>query len=156
VDETVREVAERDVLREHFWTDLLECARERTQLHANITPNPGNFVGTGAGRGGLGLNYVIRQHEGQVELYIDRGDKQQNEDIFDRFTAHKEEIETEFGGPLSWERLDAKRACRIACRTLTGGYRDPEDHWPEIHRRMIEAMMRLERALRPHIEKLPR
>jgi len=34
-----------------------------------------------------------------------------------------------------------------------GGYRD-EERWPQIHEAMVDAMIRLEKALKPYISKL--
>jgi ribosome-associated translation inhibitor RaiA len=65
----------------------------------------------------------------------------------------KDEIETKFGGPLNWQRLDDKSACRISIQLDNGGIRD-EESWPEIQDAMIDAMIRLERALKPNISKL--
>jgi hypothetical protein len=62
-------------------------------------------------------------------------------------------IESDFGEPLLWQRIEGKRACRIKKEIDIGGYRD-EDKWPEVQDAMIDAMIRLEKALRPHIEKL--
>lgn len=50
----------------------------------------------------------------RVEIYIDCGDKTKNEQILDCLLQHKEEIEARVGGELSWERLESRRACRIA------------------------------------------
>jgi hypothetical protein len=50
----------------------------------------------------------------RVEVYLDTGDKMKNEALFDALYATKDEIEKEYGRELSWERLDQKRACRIA------------------------------------------
>lgn len=50
----------------------------------------------------------------RVEAYIDCGDKTQNEKLFDCLLAEKDSIEAEFGSVLSWERLDSRRACRVA------------------------------------------
>ena len=154
--ETKKELAERHILRKKFWTLLLELAREETKLHANISPSSYNWVGTGAGYSGLGYNYSVTQHATQVELYIDRGKdaKEENKAIFDSLAAHKEEVEAVFGEPLEWERLDLKRACRIVKRFEEGGYRDDEEEWEEIQAPMINAMIRLEKALKPHIGKL--
>lgn len=50
----------------------------------------------------------------RAEIYIDMGDKAKNEALFDLLLARQDEIQREFGGPLAWERLDTKRACRVA------------------------------------------
>ena len=101
---------------------------------------------------GLPFVYAIGQHEGRVELYIDRGTGTvaENKDIFDRIHRHKEDIEKTFGDQLSWERLDDKQGSRIAYTTTAGGYRSDESQWPAIQ----DAMIRLEMALAPRLEKL--
>jgi hypothetical protein len=50
----------------------------------------------------------------RTEVYIDWEDKAKNELIFDALFNNKEEIEREFGAELKWERLENKRACRVA------------------------------------------
>jgi len=153
---TKKDLAERYSIRERFWAQLLERAKEKTKLHATISPGQYGWVGTGAGRRGLGFNYSVRQHDGKAELYIDRGKdgEEENKAIFDTLAKSKEDIEAAFGGPLEWQRLEAKRACRIAKQIDVGGYRDDPSKWPEIHEAMIDSMIRLEKALRPHIAKL--
>ncbi len=155
VGETKKELAERYVIRQAFWSLLLERAKERTKLHANISPGQYSWIGTSAGRRGLGFNYAVRQHEASVELYIDRGKDadEENKTIFDTLVASKDDIEATFGEPLEWQRLESKRACRIRKEIELGGYRD-EAQWPKIQDAMIDAMIRLEKALKPHIAKL--
>jgi hypothetical protein len=156
VGKTKQEIAERYIIREHFWTQLLNLSKQKTKLHANISPTQHNWLGTSAGKQGLGFNYSIRKNEAQVELYIDRGKErgEENKSIFDNLFKHKEEIERAFGEPLDWERLEGKRACRIRKRITVGGYRDEEEKWPIIHEAMVDAMIRLERSLKPYINKL--
>lgn len=50
----------------------------------------------------------------RAEVYLDTGDKAKNEAIFDWMHARSIEIEAAFGETLSWEKLDTRRACRIA------------------------------------------
>jgi hypothetical protein len=147
--------AERYSLRYEFWTELLAKSKEKTQLHTHISPGKFHWVGTSVGKNGLAWNYAIRKHDADAELYIDRGKNadEENKAIFDQLAASKPEIEATFGEPLDWQRLEGKRACRIKKMILIGGYRD-KDKWPEIQEAMIDAMIRLEKALRPHIDKL--
>lgn len=151
-----KERSERYSLRKHFWQKLLERAKEKTSLHANISPNEFSWVGTSSGVKGLSLNYVTGQHEGRVELYIDRsGDGQEVvKQIFDSLHAKKTIIEQAFGEELYWQRLDDKRASRISFTTKIGGYRDDEQKWPEIQDAMIELMMTFEKSLRPHLDSM--
>ncbi len=51
------------------------------------------------------------------ELYLDTGNKDKNKELFDHLFEKKDEIENKLG-TLSWERLDDRRACRIAEYTI--------------------------------------
>lgn len=146
--------AERYDVRHKFWEGLVAVCRARKSRHANIKPGSYHWLGASSGIRGLGLNYVVVQEYGIVELYIDRGDAAENKRIFDQLQARKDEIEKAFTGPLSWERLDAKRACRIKHVIELGGYRSPESEWLAIQSEMVETMTRLEAALKPGLAML--
>lgn len=150
---TKKEYAERHQIRNRFWTLLLEKAKAKTKLHANISPGMYSWVGTGSGIRGVTYNYVVGQHDSKVELYIDKGTAAENKEIFDKLKDKKETIERSFGGRLSWERLDTKRASRIARHFEKGGYRD-EANWEAIADVMIDAMIALERSLSPLIARM--
>ena len=154
--EKKKEIAERYLIRKSFWTGLLDRAKAKTKLHAGISPGQYNWVGTGAGLpAGLNLNYVIRRHDGQVELYIDADQEtgEGNTEIFNKLLTHKDAIERDFGEPLEWESLEGKRACRIRKNVAAGGWQD-EDKWPEAQEQMVDAMIMLEKALRPQLDSL--
>lgn len=153
IGEQKKELAQRHVLRLEFWRQLLERARQRISLHARVSPSKESWVSAGAGISGLGFNYVIRMEDAQVELYIDRGDAEENKKIFDLLFARKEQIEGAFGAPLDWQRLDDRRASRIRYVLANGGLRD-RDRWPEIQDAMIDAMVAFAKALRPEIKRL--
>jgi len=154
--ETKKEYAERHYLRKEFWVHLLEMAKAKTKLHSNISPNIYSWIGTGAGIGGVSYNYVIGKHDSKIELYIDKdkGDGLENKAIFDQLYKNKKEIEEKFGGELSWEKLEGKRASRIAKYFSNGGFRSEKEKWDEIGGPMIDGMIKMVDALSPYIEKI--
>ena len=143
-----QEIAERYDIRKQWWTQLV--ALPGAKLHAHITPGQYSWIGVSSGIRGLGFNYMVTKTDCGVELYIDRGKdcEEENEAIFDQLCQSKSEIESSISFPITWQRLDARRACRIRIN-ITGGYRSPEDEWPAIQQRMTEAMIQFEAALKP-------
>lgn len=61
----------------------------------------------------IGYSFAL-QNRFRIELYIDTGTKEENKAIFDQLFSQRVEIEAEIGKKLSWERIDKKRASRIA------------------------------------------
>lgn len=151
--EAKRGLAERDLVRREFWTLLLERARERTRLHARISPGIENWVSASSGQRGLSWNYVVRQHEVQVELYIDRGTAEENAAVIEQLLSHRAAVEQACGHELDWQRLEAKRACRIRHNLPIGGWKDRE-RWPVIVDQAIDAMVAFEAALRGPVSSL--
>jgi hypothetical protein len=155
VGDTKKKFVERYALRHHFWETLLERAKPITKLHANISPSDYSWISAGAGKYGLGYLYATTKHGNTVELVIDRGkdSEEENQGIFEQLKSNREKIEKAFGGTLDWYSQDGVRLRRIRF-PQTGGYRDDEGNWPEIQDKMIDAMTRLERALRPFVQAL--
>lgn len=150
-----KDLAERHVLRLRFWEQLLARAKEKGFiLHASISPSKGNWIATGAGKVGLLYLYrVLLDQKTAVELYIDTQSKEQNKYIFDSLHSKKEKIESDFGGPILWERDDHIRASRIRVFIEKGGLKE-EHKWASIQGTMIDAMNHLSRALKLHIQSL--
>jgi hypothetical protein len=63
---------------------------------------------------GYTTSSFTRNRRPRVDLYIDTGDRERNKAIFDALFARRIQIEEAFGETLRWERLDTKRAARIA------------------------------------------
>ena len=143
-----QEMAERYDIRKQWWSHLVQLPGAK--LHAHITPGQYSWLGTSSGVRGLNLNYSVTQNECGVELYIDRGKdcEEENEAIFDQLLESKDKVQAAVSFPLSWQRLDGRRACRIRI-DLPGGYRSPDSEWPEIQQRMTDAMTELEVAFKP-------
>ena len=155
IGKTKKNLSERYVIRGRWWTQLLEHAKTRSKLHANISPCEHNWVGTSAGKRGLTFNYTVTRTDSNVELYIDRGkeSEEENKSIFNKLFQSKDEIEKAFGDEINWQSLEGKRACRIK-KQVKGGYKDDEETWPEIHEKIVDVMIRFHKALKPYIQKL--
>lgn len=151
ISEEKEKLAEGERLRQRFWVGLLERAKDLTQLHAGRpSGGTGMFVYTGVKN--LMLTYGIHRRKAWVGLVI-RGGHGPARQVFRELEAHASEIDTAFGQPLEWWEPDDRPNCTIGIQIVRGGYRD-EEQWPEIQDEMIDAMIRLENALRPYLDKL--
>lgn len=155
--EEKKQYAQRHILRKEFWTKLLEKAKERTKLHSNVSPSIYSWVGAGAGKSGISYNYVITNKYGSCEVYLNRGPDFEEPNInkirFSELYKHKSKIEKEFGKKLNWEKLEGRRASRISIKFEGEGLKD-KDKWDKLQDKMIDAMIRLEKALKRFIRVL--
>jgi len=140
----------RHVIRLDFWKTLLAELNDRISLFHNISPGKYNWIGAGSGVRGLGFNFAISKNYVRCEIYIDRGDKEENLLIFDYLLTRQESLEEVFGGPLVWQRLETKRACRIKYEDDTINVFNRDD-WSRAVQFMVDGMVRLEGAVRPQL-----
>jgi hypothetical protein len=158
--ERKKELAERHLMRLRFWESLLHLASAKgVKTHDSRSPSKEHWITAGAGRSGVGFNYLIwtSQKQVAVEVYIDTGDEAQNKIYFDQLYSEAGKIEAEFGDTLVWERLDEKQASRIRyVIMLDTVLRDSEDKWLDVQDKMIDAMHRLASTFRSRIEALPK
>jgi hypothetical protein len=149
------ESARADIFR-RFWTQLIERSKARTQVVAGRTGIPDSWLDGSAGRNGFKFTFSMKKESNSVELYIDRGKGTEEQTLatFRALEARKSEIELAFGGPLEWQDLPQSRGCRI-CFIQPGGWRSSEDAWHGIQDLMIDAMARLEKAIRNEVLRLP-
>ena len=131
-----------------FWEALLAHANGRSDLHAGISSNRYNWLGTR--KHGQWWNYVVLQDSTRAELYLNAPAAEENKALFDVLHAERERIEAEFGGELFWQRLDDKRASRISF-AVPGGWVDNQS-WPAAIDQGVAAMQRLYEALSPRVK----
>lgn len=148
--ETIEKLAERHVKRREFWTLLLEESNKKTPLFSNISPSKDHWISAGAGVSGVVYQYLIAKDEARVQLAIEGPDQTRNKRIFDSIHKAKEEIEKDFGEQLTWNRLDNKKSSYITKTVVDKGLRDTEE-WPRIIDKLVETMVRFEKALAKHI-----
>jgi len=99
-----------------FWTIFLEQLKENSPGLTNAKKgSPQNWCAISAGRNGFSYSVAFKS-KGRlsVELYIDTGEREKNEDFFDRLYEQREVVEKELGMSLSWERMEGAQACRVA------------------------------------------
>ena len=144
---------ERHFIRKKWWTKLV--ANSAAKSHAHISPSTNSWITTSSGIRGLDLVYIANKSKSGAELYIDRGKDSQEENkmIFDQLKTYQAQIDKNIDSFVDWQRLDSRRACRIRI-DIDGGYRSPDDEWPQIQEKMIKAMNQLEVALKPALKTL--
>ncbi len=148
-------ISERGQAYHDFFTALLE---ELKKVNPNITRvksvGYGNWFSFSAGRAGFG--YSINFSMGgrfRVELYIDTGEKETNERILARLEEDASSIEQVIGEKLSWEKLEGKRACRVALYR-PGAITDNSEMMSDLRHWACENMGRFRKVFMPKIKKL--
>lgn len=152
--EAATEEKARNKVRRQFWTELLRAAAPKVTRFANISPNHFHYVSAGSGLRGVPFNFVATRSYGRVELYIDRGDRDENKAVFDELHLQRATIEASFGATLTWERLDNKRASRIKSEMLGDVFDDA--HRSEMIAFMVDAMSRLESSFKEPLAAIQR
>jgi hypothetical protein len=109
------EPSEKGAAYKAFFQKLLDELREKHKFTNAKLGQAQNWYSFSAGI--PGFKYAVNfasTCELRVELYIDFEDETLNGAAFDALLADKAAIEASFGAPLRRERLDGRRACRIA------------------------------------------
>ena len=92
-----------------FWK-LVKDDLQRHNIHLFDNVSPRAQFNFGFWKGKAKFAMVIGRYAPRVEFYFS-DDKEKK--LFDAMYAHKEEIESQFDGEITWERLDGKKASRI-------------------------------------------
>ena len=94
-------------------------------------------VAMGTSDAHIAIDLVNKDSRIVVECYIS-----DNKDLFDTFADHKDEIETELGFELIWDRLDGKKASRIKYR-IEGLNFDDHSNYNELMNQTIDAAVKM-------------
>ena len=86
----------------------------------------------------------------RIEVYIDSTDKDWNKTLFDRLMERKKSIESELSESLEWQRLDDRRASRIAV-VRRGSIDDDPETLKEIEDWMIDKLLDFKRVFNPRL-----
>lgn len=153
---TGEEIAEREILRDKFWKELLPMMNARSNLFSGINTGGNHYdhwLTAGAGISGLGYTFVITKRYASVELGINKPEKDDNKKIYDQLLSNRESIESKFGNELSWQRLDDKKMSRITYKMDNVNIFNSED-WPKMQDFLVENMIKFSNAIKNYINGL--
>ena len=108
--------SERQIRYQKFFSNLIERIKARPPRVTNLSRiGYDSWVSTSSGKSGFtfGLAFTASKRF-QIELYIDLGNRLANKNAFDELLSSRESIDEELEATLDWQRLDNRRASRIA------------------------------------------
>jgi predicted type IV restriction endonuclease len=140
------QIADIQKLRIRFNEGFIPKINAKTNLFSKVSPNTANFS-VCATRSGLLFCYIILNNKSRIELQTLR------KDIFDALYKFKVEIEKEIGFPLEWHRNDDNKYSFIKKWFDNGGLNSQES-WPKLQDEMADAMLKIEKAMRPRYESM--
>jgi len=98
----------------------------------------------------IGFSFA-RKSRFRIESYIDTGDQSQNKCIFDNLYNYKAGIETKLGEPLSWERLDSRKASRVALYQEKASIMNTPEDLAKLQDWSAKMMVRFYWAIAPYL-----
>ena len=105
--ETPSATSERSEAYRDFFQSLIDILREKHQFTNARKSQPQNWYSFATGYSGImyGANFTGQRHA-RVEVYLGTQDAARNLQLLEDLEAHKDEIESELGQTLDWQRLE--------------------------------------------------
>ncbi|EGU0150177.1 DUF4268 domain-containing protein [Vibrio parahaemolyticus] len=137
----------RHSVRREYWEQALEVFQKSDcNLYDNISTTKDHWLCAGSGVTGCPFSLIFNQKELRVELWLSRSNGEENKWLFDQLFEQKEQIDSAFGEPLEWLRLDDKKQSRIQFSCKVEGFN--KDIWHDHITWHLEHMVKLEKALK--------
>lgn len=137
----------RHSVRREYWEQALEVFQKSDcNLYDNISTTKDHWLCAGSGVTGCPFSLIFNQKELRVELWLSRSNGEENKWLFDQLFEQKDQIDSAFGKPLEWLRLDDKKQSRIQFSCKVEGFN--KDIWHDHITWHLEHMVKLEKALK--------
>lgn len=137
--------------RNKFWISLLEKSRHKTDLFSDNKGTTQTNLNASIPGSDFKYGYNVKKHQARVAIYIDTPDKEENERKFRKLESKKDHIENDFSNELNWEISPSTRFCKIETIVSEEYGWDDEENWDELQEEMIDTMILLDKAFKPHI-----
>lgn len=145
----------RHKLRLAFWEQALDALGDSAcSLYNNVNPGKDHWLSAGSGLRACPYTMIFAVKEVRVELDMSRSVTAENKFIFDTLYQQKDAIESKFGQPLEWLRMDEKKASRVQLSHAVDGY--DKANWPEMIAWLVEHLSLLEGAFKGALQEVSR
>lgn len=134
--------SERGEVYRAFFQELIDQLREEHRFTRARKGQAQSWYTFASGHAGIGYSSSFAQGgRARAEIYIHGGSPEHAKALFDHFSTLRDKIESSFGETLEWERLDNRRASRIAAYRL-GSIDDDSQSLQEIREWMIDNLLK--------------
>ncbi len=146
-------VSEKSEMYRTYFQTLIDELRDIHHFTNAKIGQPQNWYSFASGVSGATFGAVFVQgNKARTELYIDFKEGEKNKELFDWLYSQKDEIHAKYGKILEWERLDDRRASRIAIYR-DGSIQSKEEELNQIKNWHIENLINFRKVLTPFIKK---
>lgn len=150
--QAVRSISSKGEAYRQYYQVLIDELREKHKFTGARVAQPQNWYAFSPGISGIRVSAVFASNNtARVELYIDVGDLETNKALFDWLSGQKDMIEKDCGFPLQWERLDEKRAARIAVN-CNGSIESSPGELEQIRNWQIEKLLIFKKVFGPLVK----
>ena len=146
--------SERNERYRAYFQRLIDTLREERRITSARKGQPQSWYEFATCVAGFKYSaFFASDSKAKVGVYIDSGQKEQNEEYFELLKDQHDTLSTAFNEPLQWLRLDNRRACRIVVE-IPGSIDDDEESLNRIHDWMVENIMKFRSAFGPKFNEL--
>ena len=146
--------SERQELYRTYFQNLFDRLRESHKFTGARKAQSKSFTGFSSGFSRISYAHSFAQG-GRVRLglYIDQREASENKWLFDQLEKDKASLESEFGEPFEWDRLDLKKASQIVIYR-DGTIDEDLETLEDISNWAIDGLLKLKSVFRPRLAKI--
>jgi hypothetical protein len=141
--------SERGWRYERFFRKVVDEFKEiRPESTSSSSVSQQNWFGFSAGRTGFLFSWAFtRDRRFRCELYLDGLSRPASKEAFDALAAMGDNLRASIGLPIAWERLNNRKASRLAVY-YPAAFGDNFDDYPRLAAWAVQTMMKLDDVLR--------
>lgn len=137
-----------------FWEGVLDQLRDVHGLTNRRNGSPGKWQGVPSAIPWIRYNnWFDASGKAYVHFSLESYDTDINKLLFDRMEAEKQEIETKFGQPLDWERLNRSKSSRLSL-SRPATLDDSEEALNATREWMVDSVVRFSQKVMPLVKTL--